>query len=127
MSNKYPMKHTHVANIFRNVQQPYKKKKIPKALREQVWIACMGDQFTAKCSIHWCQNKINAFDFQCGHNIPERKGGKTNLQNLIPICGRCNISMGNHYTIDEWNRKFTEPVSPKPTRSKWLQCFYRKT
>jgi 5-methylcytosine-specific restriction endonuclease McrA len=63
----------------------------------------MGDQFTAKCKIHWCQNKINAFDFQCGHNIPESKGGKTILENLKPICCRCNQSMGNMYSIDEWN------------------------
>lgn len=126
MSNKQPMKHAHVSNIFR-ATQPYKKKKIPKALREQVWIAHMGDVFTAKCKINWCQNKINAFDFQCGHNIPESKGGKTNVQNLIPICQRCNVSMGSHYTIDEWNRKFTEPSAPKKTWTRFLCKLSRKS
>ena len=84
----------------------FKKQKIPKALREQVWIHHNGKLFVSKCKIPWCQNQINAFDFQCGHNIPESKGGTTTLENLIPICSRCNTSMGNSYTIDEWSNKF---------------------
>ena len=24
------------------------------------------------------------------------------LENLRPICSRCNLSMGNNYTIDDW-------------------------
>lgn len=87
----------------------YKKSKIPKALREQVWIQHMGHRFEGKCRVVWCKNVISAFDFQCGHNIPESKGGKTHVSNLIPICGRCNISMGSQYTIDEWNSKFGPP------------------
>jgi 5-methylcytosine-specific restriction endonuclease McrA len=80
--------------------------KIPKALREQVWILKVGSKFEAKCKIVWCTNRMNVFDYQCGHNVPESKGGETTVDNLVPICGRCNISMGNHYTIDEWNAKF---------------------
>lgn len=92
------------------VVSPYKKSNIPKALREQVWLKCMGEKFDGKCKVVWCKNRINVFDFQCGHNIPESKGGETTLDNLLPICVRCNISMGSQYTIDEWNTKF----SPKP-------------
>jgi len=114
------MTHTHVSSLFQKPYQPSKKKKIPKALLEQVWITHMGEQFSAKCAIKWCQNRINAFDFQCGHNIPESKGGKTNVQNLIPICGRCNISMSNQYTIDEWNKKFAEPVQPKRSWKRFI-------
>lgn len=88
-----------------------RKQPIPKALREQVWLVHMGKVFETKCKVTWCENRINAFDFQCGHNIPESKGGKTTIQNLIPICGRCNLSMGDQYSIDEWNRKFSSPVS----------------
>lgn len=94
-----------VANYIDN-ESPYRKTKIPKALREQVWLERIGQRFNGKCKVTWCKNKINAFDFQCGHNIPESKGGQTTLDNLIPICGRCNISMGSRYTIDEWNAKF---------------------
>jgi 5-methylcytosine-specific restriction endonuclease McrA len=87
----------------------YTKSKIPKALREQVWLTYMGRRFEGKCKVVWCKNQISVFDFQCGHNIPESKGGKTNLGNLLPICSRCNISMGNEYTIDQWNTKFAPP------------------
>ena len=54
-------------------------------------------------------NTINVFNFQVGHNIPESKGGTLSLNNLKPICGRCNFSMGNNYTIDEWNN-FCESI-----------------
>jgi len=79
------------------------KQKINGALREQVWIQRVGTKFEAKCSVVWCQNKMNVFNFHCGHNIPESKGGLTDLNNLYPLCDRCNMSMGNRYTIDEWN------------------------
>ncbi len=81
----------------------YKKKPIPAALREACWILKCGKVFEHKCNVDWCPNVMTAFDFQAGHNIPESKGGPTNIDNLIPICGRCNNSMGDRYTIDEWN------------------------
>lgn len=80
-------------------------KSIPKAVREQVWLHYFGKKFSHKCYISWCKNKISVFDFECGHNIPESKGGSTTIQNLRPICSRCNKSMGNRYTIDEWCKK----------------------
>jgi 5-methylcytosine-specific restriction endonuclease McrA len=79
------------------------KSKIPKALREQVWIKINGKRFESKCYIGWCTNRINVFDFQVGHNIPESLGGPTVIDNLLPICARCNQSMSNTYTIDQWN------------------------
>ena len=80
------------------------KKKIPKALREQVWLKYNGKTFESKCYIKWCKNTINVFDHQSGHNIPESKGGSTTIDNLFPICSRCNLSMSDKYTIDEWNK-----------------------
>lgn len=96
------------------------KAKIPKALREQVWRNYSGATFERKCFVTWCTNRINTFDFAVGHNIPESHGGALNLQNLRPICSRCNASMGNHYTIDEWSRMspihFGSPSrTPTPT------------
>jgi hypothetical protein len=84
------------------------KVKIPVALREQVWITYFGRKYEHKCYIRWCKNNIDVFNFQVGHNIPESKGGLTLLENLRPICIRCNQSMSNVYTIDEWN-KFGNP------------------
>jgi len=81
-----------------------KKANIPKALREQVWITNVGNKFETKCLVVWCQNKINVFDYHVGHNIPESHGGATNINNLKPICARCNLSMGNYYSIEEWSK-----------------------
>lgn len=81
---------------------PIKKEKIPKALREQVWITNFGKKFEHVCYIKWCTNKINVFDYHVGHNIPESKGGRMCLENLKPVCARCNLSMGSQYTITEW-------------------------
>lgn len=89
--------------------EPYRKAKIPKALAEQVWITAMGHRFEGKCRVSWCRNRITVFDYECGHNVPESKGGKTTLDNLVPICARCNRSMGDRYTIDEWSKKFAPP------------------
>ena len=86
------------------LQKKYKKKAIPRALKEQVWMQKAGHIFEIKCPIAWCDNHINAFNFHTGHNIPESKGGKTVLENLVPICDRCNTSMGDRYSIDEWNK-----------------------
>mgnify|MGYP003149206150 CR=1 FL=1 len=80
----------------------YKKKNIPKAIREQVWIRVMGKIYETKCYVHWCSNIINVFDFHVGHDIPESKGGSLDIYNLKPICARCNQSMGNQYSINEW-------------------------
>ena len=87
-----------------NINRKYKKKQIPKAIREQVWIKYIGKYYQNKCTISWCTNKIDVFNFQAGHNIPESKGGDISLNNLRPICVRCNLSMGNKYTINEWEK-----------------------
>ena len=88
----------------------YKKAKIPKAVREQLWLRDVGKEFEAKCMTSWCKNRMTLFDYQCGHNIPESKGGATTIENLRPICSRCNASMNNKYTIDEWD-KLAKPVT----------------
>jgi len=87
-------------------KKQYRKDNIPKALRENVWIQYLGKRYEAKCYVSWCRNTINVFNFHVGHNKPESKGGKTKLDNLRPICARCNLSMGAKYSIDEWDTKF---------------------
>ena len=82
------------------------KAKIPKALREQVWLSHVGPKFSALCPTSWCKNRITVFDFQVGHNIPESKGGNTTIDNLIPVCSRCNLSMSNVYTFTEWSKRY---------------------
>lgn len=83
------------------------KKGIPKAIREQVWIKYIGHNYKCKCKVRWCKNTISVFDFHVGHNKPRSKGGDLDISNLLPICSRCNHSMSNSYTIDQWNK--TQP------------------
>jgi hypothetical protein len=100
------------------------KEKIPRALREQVWITHNGKKFESKCCIKWCSNTITVFDFQCGHNVPESKGGLTDITNLKPICSRCNLSMNDRYSIDEWE-KLSKP--PSKWKSFWSKLnFFKK-
>lgn len=81
------------------------KMKIPSALRQQVWIEfCGSEHFKHKCFVTWCKNMITPFTFEVGHNIPESKGGSSDISNLRPICSSCNKSMSNNYTIDEFSR-----------------------
>lgn len=81
-----------------------RKEYIPKALREQVWVKYNGEKFRETCYVNWCENKISVFDFHVGHDKPESRGGRLDIDNLRPICARCNLSMGNKYTIKEWNK-----------------------
>ena len=98
-----------------------RKKKIPVAFREQIWIRDCGRVFESKCRVPWCQNRITVFDFQSGHNVPESKGGATSPDNLIPICARCNTSMGDRYTITEWSALAAQAAVPvvSPLKSGW--------
>ena len=115
----------------RSTSEPPKKRKakIPVAVQEAIWIQKMGRIFEGKCLVPWCPNTINVFDFQAGHNIPESKGGTISPENLFPICARCNQSMGDRYTLTEWNamgpptpNPFHAPIPPAKKKPWWL-CF----
>ena len=100
-------------------KQKYKKKTIPKAVREQCWLAMFGKVFEHSCYISWCSNTINVFDFHVGHDNPESEGGTLDIDNIKPICARCNLSMSNIYTISEWNI-FNDGNTK--TRCEWNCC-----
>lgn len=93
------------------------KDKIPKAVREQLWVRDVGEKFYGRCRTSWCANRVSVFDFQCGHNVPESKGGPTSLENMVVLCSRCNNSMSNNYTFDEWQTKF------QPQKLGWRRYF----
>jgi 5-methylcytosine-specific restriction endonuclease McrA len=95
-----------------------KKASIPGALREQVWLLYCGDRnFKHKCLVTWCENMMTPFAFEVGHNIPESKGGTLDISNLRPICAKCNRSMGDSYTIDEFSA-----ISKRNVTRLW-ECF----
>lgn len=92
--------------------------KLPKALREAVWIARVGRKFNGKCVIRWCPNKLTPFSFEVGHNVPVSKGGTDAMENLHVLCSSCNKSMGDRYTIDQFN-VISEPM--KLSKKKWYR------
>ena len=107
-----------------------RKAKIPAAVQEAIWITKMGRVFEGKCLTTWCPNIITVFDFHAGHDIPESKGGTIDPSNLYPICARCNLSMGDHYTFKQWCQmsQIQNPMIPQNTtpvvapKKKWW-CF----
>jgi 5-methylcytosine-specific restriction endonuclease McrA len=101
-----PKSKDNTVSLIAPAETSYQKANIPRALREQVWIQYYGTIFHNKCPTKWCKNVISVFDFQVGHNVPESKGGSTTIDNLIPLCSRCNQSMSNNYTFDEWSTTF---------------------
>ena len=117
-----PSKLEIIAPKNKNKQVIQKRTAIPKALREEVWRKYIGTQYESKCTVVWCTNKITPFDYEVGHNIPHSKGGTSSVDNLRPICSRCNKSMSDDYTIDQWNElgkstALTVPVVPISTTS----------
>ena len=83
-----------------------RKKRIPKAIKNDSWNKYVGKQIgTIKC---FCCNiaEINQSNFVAGHIKSEFNGGTVIVDNIIPICCKCNLSMGktnmdefinNHY------------------------------
>ena len=38
-----------------------KRKNLPRAVREQVWLKDMGKEYEGKCKIDWCNNEITGW------------------------------------------------------------------
>jgi hypothetical protein len=82
-----------------------KPRAVPKKLRQIVWNKYIGEER----GIGFCQlcmkAKIDKLDFQCGHKVSVKNGGKTTIDNLFPICTICNQSMGS-MNLDEYKSKY---------------------
>jgi 5-methylcytosine-specific restriction endonuclease McrA len=68
------------------------RKKIGKRLRARVFAE--KGRYCTYCAEHGC----NELD----HVIPAKRGGKSEFENLVPCCGKCNSSKRD-MTLDEWN------------------------
>ena len=83
-----------IKKITATVKTKIPKKQIHESLKTSVWNKYIGaDKGTAPC---WCCSftTITQREFDTGHVIAEINGGTTNLDNLRPICRKCNLSMG---------------------------------
>ena len=106
---------THTTNNITNnvnIQQPepYIKKKIPAALKAAVWNTHIGEHVgCTECPV--CKSyKITQLSFNCGHVVAAVNGGQTAVENLLPICSKCNFSMGSMNIHDFRSKYFPSSV-----------------
>jgi 5-methylcytosine-specific restriction endonuclease McrA len=69
-----------------------KRRKLPKEIRGSVWRNYF-DTLDHLCPL--CNSTISIDDFECGHMISVKNGGTNALENLIPLCNKCNNSMSS--------------------------------
>ena len=86
------------------------KKSISKALKYKIWNKYIGSKNGEVYCISCVENKINMMNFECGHIIPESKGGETTQDNLLPICGLCNKSMATKNMNEFIKENFPENI-----------------
>jgi len=69
------------------------KEKIPASVKNTLWSNHFDNSIQGNCQC--CKTEvISKNNFDCGHIISEKNGGKVHLDNLKPICRSCNSSMG---------------------------------
>jgi 5-methylcytosine-specific restriction endonuclease McrA len=95
----------YVANNKFNKDSSRRRPTIPPQIKQEIWEGNFGNCCRHNCYVEECKNEITAWDFHAGHNIPYSEGGEDKIDNLRPICSKCNLSMGDQFTIDEWNLK----------------------
>jgi 5-methylcytosine-specific restriction endonuclease McrA len=87
------------------IQNKSKKKAIPHMLKRMVWNYWVGETIGKTKCLCCKTTDITMLTFVCGHIIPESKGGELLVNNLKPICGSCNSSMGTT-NMDEYIKKY---------------------
>ena len=96
---------TDIMNLEYNINKK-PRKNIPKIIRDKVWDNNIGLQNgTGKC--YCCNDQIDSKNFEAGHIVSVADGGETIIDNLRPICSKCNRSMGTDNMIN-----FIQKCSP---------------
>lgn len=70
------------------------KTKIPKKLKNDSWDKYIGNNKGVSICLCCRITQIDSKNFTAGHIISEFNGGKTTIDNIVPICQGCNCSMG---------------------------------
>lgn len=77
-------------NIIETVERDVFDVKISAKLKHAVWVHWFNDNETSVCP---CGTAITAEENHCGHILARAKGGRTDVENLRPICASCNLRM----------------------------------
>jgi len=92
----------------KKVKKP--KEKIPVSVKNTLWSQHFPNVLEGKCKC--CQTEvISRNNFDCGHIISEKEGGKIHLDNLKPICRSCNSSMGTQNMTDYMKKYGFDKIS----------------
>ncbi len=75
-------------------------------LRQRVW----GDPTKGTQPCFCCGATILQMEFHCGHVTPVCRGGPTTLDNLRPVCPKCNINMGTANLLDYKARVLAQQI-----------------
>jgi 5-methylcytosine-specific restriction endonuclease McrA len=70
------------------------KKKIPQIKRILCWNTYIGEEVGKALCLCCNTFHITQHNFHCGHVVAEANGGSLLIENLRPICDKCNIAMG---------------------------------
>ena len=81
------------------------KRKIPKSVKNNSWDIYIGKKIGQVFCICCNLNMIDSKTFTAGHIISEKNGGLINIDNILPICNTCNLSMG-FSNMDDFIKKF---------------------
>jgi 5-methylcytosine-specific restriction endonuclease McrA len=77
-----------------------KKQSIPKNVRNIVWNHYIGEDIIKHRCLCCKKVLITNTNFEVGHVLSEKNKGTHEINNLRPICGSCNHSMGTENMID---------------------------
>ena len=81
---------------------------INKHLRKLVWSKRNDDNLNGMCYV--CEQRLEYDNFECGHVDSVNNGGKTELNNLEPICRKCNNDMGV-VNLEDYKRVVIKSIS----------------
>ena len=81
-----------------------KKDAIPKILKDLCWYTWVGKTVASHTCLCCERMEIRMNSFECGHVLAEAKGGQLSVDNLRPICGGCNRSMGSE-NLEDFKRR----------------------
>lgn len=75
-------------------------KKVPQSVKIDAWSKYVGKFYSAYC-ICCNNNEIKSTNFHAGHMVSYANGGLAIVNNILPICSVCNLSMGAR-NMDEY-------------------------
>lgn len=123
--NRFNYYGSFLLKLFKTTGVIKKKEVIPVDLRDSVWMR-YTTLFEHRC---FCchESFVPSYKFVCGHILSEKHGGTLTLDNLRPVCQKCNSTMGIMHMFEYMylNRmKGLSQIDPNDCRLKMITAIY---